>query len=237
VTDVDDTLLGDDDAYRDFQQVAVASPGLRVALNSSRPVASIERTLESLEPAFQPAAVIGAMGTEIRYNGRLLSEWTTRFGDWSRHPIDDVMAQLGFSPHDDEYQTSLKASFVVAGEESQQLAREAIAATGQSAKIVTSGTSDFDVLPPDADKGEATLFIAELLGVPLTRLIVAGDSANDVAMFGVAERGIVVGNAREELRRAVNPECAYLATESRARGLLEGLKHYGVPIRTESVIQ
>lgn len=237
VTDVDDTLLGDDKAYRDFEQVVSSSGELIIVLNSSRPVASVQQTLASLVPPFRPAAIIGAMGTEISHGGRFVSDWTQRFGDWSREPIDEIMSELGFPPHDPEFQTPLKASFAVEGGDARRKARVAISESGYPVKIVASGTSDFDILPPNADKGDATLFAAELLGVPRNRLIVAGDSANDEAMFNVAERGIVVGNARDELRRVVDPKHAYLAARERAHGLLEGLSYYEVPIRTEGVIQ
>ena len=237
VTDVDDTLIGDDEAYREFERALTACPAAKVALNSSRPVASVQNTLASLEPPLAPVAIIGAMGTEILHRGRFVSEWTDRFGDWSRRPIDQVMSALGFQPHDAEYQTRFKASYVVPGGESEKKARKAISSLAQTVRIVTSGASDFDVLPPNADKGEATLFLTAMLGASPTRLIVAGDSANDLAMFDKSERGIVVGNARDELRRAVNPNGVYFASEARAHGLLEGLRHYGVPIQTEGVIR
>ena len=53
-------------------------------------------------------------------------------------------------------------------------------------------------------------------------------------MFEHAERGIVVGNARAELRDRVNPQAAYLARAHYAAGILEGLRHWGlVPDRSE----
>jgi sucrose-phosphate synthase len=68
--------------------------------------------------------------------------------------------------------------------------------------------------------------VAECLGVAPERVIVAGDSANDLVMFEAAERGIVVGNAREELRSRIDPSRAYVARASYAAGMLEALAHW-----------
>ena len=234
VTDVDDTLLGDDEAYESFVRVVEASPSLRVVLNSSRPVASVRRTLDSLSAPIKPDAIIGAMGTQVWHDGALQQAWTTRFEPWSREPVDQVMSKLGFKPHDDEFQTPLKASFAVPGPEAQRAAADALHATGQPMKIVASGKSDFDVLPPSADKGDATLFACELLHIATDRLIVAGDSGNDIAMFKVARKGIVVGNARDELREAVDASTVFFARRAQAGGLLEGLIHFEVPVTLDA---
>ena len=45
------------------------------------------------------------------------------------------------------------------------------------------------------------------------RLLVAGDSGNDLAMFEICPRGILVGNARDELRSAVRPDWARACRE------------------------
>ena len=86
-----------------------------------------------------------------------------------------------------------------------------------------------DILPLGGGKDHATLFLAEHLDVdPKTRLIVAGDSANDLAMFRVASRCVAVGNARAELINAMSAATSYHANAHYAAGVLEGLEHYGV---------
>jgi sucrose-6-phosphatase len=170
--------------------------------------------------------------------GRELPQWTERFEGWDRGVVDRLMADLGFEPHPPELQTPFKASFRVP-QPQWTAARAAIAQTGLPAQVITSGSSDFDVLPPAAGKGSATLFLTEHLGVPIERLIVAGDSGNDAAMFRISPRGIVVGNARPELCGAVDRSRVYFARGARAAGLLEGLVHYravggGAPRTTEN---
>jgi sucrose-phosphate synthase len=57
--------------------------------------------------------------------------------------------------------------------------------------------------------------------------VVAGDSGNDVEMFVAPFRGIVVGNADEDLKRLSGPHI-YKAEKAHAAGLLEGLRYWGV---------
>ena len=68
-------------------------------------------------------------------------------------------------------------------------------------QLIASGEDDLDILPPGAGKGQATLHLAGVLGFDRAQLIVAGDSANDLAMFQVAPRAIAVGNGSQGIAR------------------------------------
>ncbi len=233
VSDIDDTLLGDDQAFRDFVTAVAAAPALLVVLNSSRPAGSVQSTLRTLPLPFEPHGLITAMGTEIVLGGIPAPGWKDRFTNWNRSLIDAVMTGLGTEPHAAEYQTPYKASFAVPPDR-QAEARERLTATGLDLRIIASGASDFDILPARAGKGEATLHAATCLGIdPAQHLVVAGDSGNDLAMFDACPRGVVVGNARDELRNAVDPARAYHARATHAAGILEGLRHWGA-LPTES---
>lgn len=231
ISDVDDTLTGDNNALKNWtNHVATRTPRLTVALNSSRPADSIDATLRAVFPAgFKPHAIITAMGTQIRINGNWLDTWTDRFADWPREKIAQTVTALGHRPHADEYQTPHKASFAVPAGPAQAEVTAALNARNLPCRIIASGSDDLDILPPGGGKDHATLFLANHLGVdPTHRLIVAGDSANDLAMFRVATRAIAVGNARTELLSAMPPNTSYHATAHHAAGVLEGLEHYRV---------
>lgn len=231
ISDVDDTLTGDDDALADFVPiVSERSPRLRVALNSSRPADSVDATLAGVFPAgFKPDAVITAMGTQIRINGRQVEAWRQRFDGWPRGKIVEAVTGLGHRAHDAEFQTPHKASFAVPRGEAQDEVAAALKQQGLPCRIIASGADDLDILPPGGGKDHATRFLAEYLGVePANHLVVAGDSANDLAMFRVASRAIAVGNARRELLDAMPPDTSYHAAAKHAAGVLEGLEHYGV---------
>ncbi len=227
VSDIDDTLTGDDAAMtRLGEAIGRAGAGLRFAVNSSRPAASVAGTLKTVfPPSLRPDAVITALGTEIALDGAPLASWQDRFAGWPHAQIRAALAALGHRPHPEVYQTPRKVSFAVPPE-AQDKAREALAP--YDCHIIASGEDDFDVIPASAGKGAATLHLAEALGVAPDRIVVAGDSGNDLAMFEVTGLGIAVGNARGELLQALQPGRHIQAKARHAAGVLEGLRHYGV---------
>lgn len=231
VSDLDNTLDGDSDAWAELTTELAESPDIYVVLNSSRPWKSVIGTMMGNYPQLSIKGAICGMGTKIIVDGRALSQWSLRFSGWDRSIVDRTMKRLGFAPHPQQLQTAYKASFTVPRGSSQALARNALASVEQDCQIIASGESDFDVLPPRAGKGAATLFLADYLGIPLDRTIVAGDSANDHAMFDVAQKGIIVGNARAELRHAVDPAKVYFAQGACAAGVREGLRFWGAPLK------
>lgn len=223
VTDVDDTLVGDPGSLREFSEV---SESIRLVLNSSRPRESLLATVRELPPSLRIDGIISALGTEIELDGRPCPGWIDRFESWDRSGIDALMRQAGCRAHSPEMQTAYKASFAVPRSLWAKL-KKTIDREVPGSRVITSGVSDFDVIPAAAGKGAATLEVARRLGVPGNRVVVAGDSGNDLSMFEVADRAIAVGNARCELIAGADPARTYFARAPRAAGLLEGLLHWG----------
>lgn len=229
VSDIDETLTGDAAALEALAAAVAASRDrLWVAVNSSRPSRSVAETLSREFPAaLVPDAVITALGTEIALNGEALASWDARFAGWPAGRVHEILSGFGHRPHAPQYQTALKVSYAVPPG-GQAAVREALSAAGIACRIIASGSDDFDVIPQGAGKGEATLHLAAELGLAPGRLVVSGDSGNDLAMFEVAERRIAVGNARAELVNALEPGTFYHADAFYAGGVLEGLIHFGV---------
>jgi sucrose-phosphate synthase len=191
-----------------------------VVVNSSRPVKSVAASFVPIK-GFSPQGFIGALGTEVDVAGRRALGWGSRFGHWDRQLIHDTLAGLGFKPHIDEYQGSHKVSFTVPPEQWAE-ARRAASATRLAIRIIESVPANFDVLPRAAGKAAAARYAARRLGVPLHRVVTAGDSANDWDLLRVGF-GVAVGNARFELLRRLQDIPVYLARHQRALGVLEGL--------------
>ena len=223
VTDVDDTLTGDWPSLLEFSKVG--SP-LLLVLNSSRPHRSVCGTLETLPADLRIDGLVTALGTEIEIAGTPCAEWAERFAEWDRAAVDALLESVGFSPHPAGMQTPCKASYAVPRNRWDEM-RARIFEHVPDTQVITSGESDFDVIPRAAGKGAATLHVAAALGIDRDRLIVAGDSGNDLSLFAVADRAIAVGNARPELIEAADPAHTYFARAHSAAGLLEGLRHWG----------
>jgi len=234
VTDVDDTLIGDDASLRQLLDT-LPGAGILLALNSSRPRESVARTIEEAWPsgAAPPDAVITGLGTEIDYATSGHDDaWQHRFDGWPHDEVDRVVGGLGFVRHAEEFQTRFKASYAVPSAAASDV-EAALDAAGIARRTISSGDSDFDVIPAGAGKAEAMFRVADCLEIPRDRVIVAGDSGNDLVMFEQASRGVVVGNARRELRERVDRDRAYLATAEYAAGILEALQEWGlVPERS-----
>ena len=85
-----------------------------------------------------------------------------------------------------------------------------------------------DVLPAGVNKGSTLLAVLELLELAPDRVVTAGDSLNDLAMFETGLAGVMVGNAEPALRAALpRLDRTYLADGHGCAGIIEGLHHFG----------
>ncbi|HEY3395910.1 MAG TPA: HAD family hydrolase [Lacipirellulaceae bacterium] len=230
VCDLDGTLLGDDLALDEFAAwYAQARDHFRLAYSSGRFVESVRNSID-YSGLPEPDAVIGGVGTEI-YDfslGRQASMWPPSMLGWNPHIIRDICeSSCGLETQPEHLLSYHKVSFYGADlDESfiEHLAQQ-MAEADQHVTIVYSSNRDLDILPADTHKGAAAAFLARRWNVDGKRVIVAGDSGNDASMFRVGYRGIVVGNARPELRALTAPHI-YHATAPFAAGVLEGLDYW-----------
>ncbi|GAB4516564.1 MAG: hypothetical protein Tsb0019_16050 [Roseibium sp.] len=233
VSDIDDTLTGNrEDLARLWQRLKLASGRVRLALNSSRPAASVDRTLAEYFPEdFAADAIITGLGTEIRLGRSPLESWRRQFVAWPDKDVRKLVEDMGHTAHDDIFQTEGKASFAVPGPDAARRVLDRLRHEGIVFKSIFSGTSDLDILAPEAGKDAAMRHLAQHMGFPLERTVAAGDSGNDLALFEAAGRAIAVGNAREELLAAMPRWKTYHATGHHAAGVLEGLIELGLLAR------
>jgi sucrose-6F-phosphate phosphohydrolase len=230
VSDVDDTLLGDDVTLATLMTALQAARHVLVAYNSSRPCASLRRSMAANPLLKQPDYLIGALGTEIEvgHSGLPMTEYTAFLGaGWQRDGVIAVAQQLPLTPHPAEYQTPLKASFDVPNAETAALVRQRLNEAGLAAKVIFSGSKNLDIIPASAGKGGVIDYLHRSLNIAAKQVAVAGDSGNDTEMFIAPYCGIVVGNADNDLRR-LNGAHIYKANNLYAAGVLEGLRYWGV---------
>lgn len=232
VSDLDDTLLGDDAALRRFAAwYDEMRPNFRLAYSSGRFRDSIRESIAATDLP-EPDAVICGVGTEI-YLGdadeALLPGWPQVSGKtWNADSIHAVCRQfVELEPQPAQFQSRYKLSFYAYDLDEAYLARlrQALDAAGQKASVVYSSSRDLDVLPARTHKGAAAGHLADHWQVDRRRVIVAGDSGNDATMFHEGFRGIIVGNAKPELRALSGPHI-YHAADCYAAGVLEGLDHW-----------
>ena len=231
VSDVDDTLLGDDAALAQLAAVLRAvSDKLIIVYNSSRPCVSLRDTLATVPHLPTPHYLIGALGTEIQEgeSGKNLTDYTRYLSQgWQRNQITAIMDNMGLTAHASEYQTPLKVSYDVPDAATYTQILQRLSAAGLQAKVIYSGDKNLDIIPQAAGKGAVINYLQQWLNIYPERVVVAGDSGNDVDMFSSPYRGIVVGNADPELKQ-LQGEYIYHARAAYAAGVLEGLRFWKV---------
>ena len=231
ISDLDDTLLGDDRALAEFAAWhAAMRPMFRLAYSSGRFLASIRQSIAETDLP-EPDAIICGVGTEIYLENidSPLAEWPqVAAPQWDVAQIRSVCAEyVELEPQPDQFQSRYKASYYGYDLDEACLARlrQSLEAAGQRASLIYSSYRDLDVLPPRTHKGAAARFLADRWGMDRRNVIVAGDSGNDATMFHEGFRGIIVGNAKPELHAISGPRI-YHAAASFAAGVVEGLEHW-----------
>lgn len=231
VCDLDGTLLGRTDAtkrFRDWWNSRVFSR--RLVYASGRRYDSVADSIEQFELP-KPDAVVADVGSDVRIfpSGIPLLEWSSRW--WSTWEIDGVRAALDgqpeLEPQPTDCQTPFKRSYFVRNPHPDWLSRTKfrLRESRLRAELIYSSNRDLDVLPAGVNKGSAAEFLAQKWKVPPTRVLVAGDSGNDLSMFVHGFRGIVVENAQTELRDIVGPN-VYRSANGYADGVIEGLMYW-----------
>jgi len=231
VSDVDDTLLGDNSALRTFAQaLQVEKRRIIFILNSSRPCASLHQSIQQNPLIPQPDYLIGALGTEIEIakSGQLIKDYAaTIMSEWDRDQVEGLMKELKLQAHADEFQTPFKASYRIDGKEHYQIVLKQLEQHNLKVKVIFSGGTNLDIIPQLAGKGTAIRYMQTLLGISDNQVVAAGDSANDLDMFYPPNKAIIVANAEAALR-SLQGEHIYHARSEHAAGLLEGLYYWGV---------
>ena len=231
IADVDDTILGDDNALREFASWASNHTHLlMIAYNSGRFIDSIMRSVHTTDMP-TPRAVVGGIGTEIQLwpEGRGFEAWmTSRARGWNRERIRTALSKVPrLREQPQETQSPFKVSYFLPEASPDELEdlRVELASRDIEADYVYSMDLDLDWLPKGINKGSAARHLAEHLGFDEDHVIVAGNSGNDVHLFQEGYRGVVVGNAEPELR-TVSRSRNYFAQSGYAAGVLEGLQHW-----------
>jgi len=240
VTDLDNTLVGDDQALAELNRRLSQhrqEHGTAIVYATGRSK-TLYQQLKAEKHLLEPDALLAAVGTEIYFNSSDIPDpiWSKQIAPkWDRDLVVAATAHFAdLIPQPDVEQGLFKVSFFLtqtAAVEVLPQLESLLQKQDLETKLIYSTGQDLDILPRRSDKGLAMQFLQKQWGFAAQQTVVCGDSGNDIALFSVGEeRGIIVGNAQLELLRwhkANFAEYHYLAQASCAGGILEGLDHFG----------
>ncbi len=240
VTDLDNTLVGDDQALVELNQMLSQNRekyGSKIVYATGRSLV-LYQELALEKNLLEPDALVVSVGTEIYLdgNGNVDYDWSAQIASgWNRDTVVTIAAKFyELKPQPDTEQRPFKVSFFLEEQASQPVLEKLeseLQKYGLNIKLIYSSGIDLDIVPRQSDKGQAMQFLRQIWKFAAEETVVCGDSGNDIALFAVGnERGILVGNARPELLKwhSENPaDCRYLAQSFCAGGILEGLKYFG----------
>ncbi|MBD2088861.1 sucrose-phosphate phosphatase [Microcoleus sp. FACHB-1515] len=244
VTDLDNTLVGDDRALAELNQHLQQhreAHGTVIVYATGRSLPSFKQ-LQTEQTLLDPDIRVLSVGTRIyRQDDTPDAAWTEYLSHrWDRDRVVATAAHFAdLVPQAASEQAPLKVSFHLKPEPAAYVLPELEAALkeqGLEIQLIYSSNIDLDIVPVRSNKGAAINFLQKELGIAGDRTVVCGDSGNDLSMFQLVKaKGIIVGNAQPELLdwHQANPHdpdglpARYVARSHCAGGILEGLRHFG----------
>jgi len=235
VVDIDDTLLGDDEAaekLRLFLEKKRDNLGFGVA--TGRDIDSAKDVLTA--HGFDNVDVyITSVGSEIYYGSRLRHDrgWQSHLAKkWKPDQIREALSLLPFldlqeSP---EAQRDYKISYFLDKPENADeripLIHKALTDKNLSYTLIYSHGVYVDILPARASKGKAVSYLSGKWQIDRSRIISAGNSGNDRDMLVGRVNGIVVSNYEKELEVLKRNKSVYFARTPYGEGVLEGVEYW-----------
>ena len=232
VCDIDNTLLGDKDALREFLQwQSENSSSTALGIATGRSFHSAQSILAA-ENVPTPDVIISSVGARVHWYDRRDrkfvedEEWSNRVSrNWDAGAVAQIAERLGLRAQAALEQRVGKASYFLDGLDPETV-RNAFRDASVAVEVVASHGRYLDILASGIGKHAAVLHVADRLGMTQGQVVVAGDSGNDRAMLRACPRPIIVGNWSDGLGDDPALSHAYKASATHAAGILEGVQHY-----------
>lgn len=234
-TDLDGTLVGSRTAVYDFNRYMVKYMNCFLLVYITGRVFASAWQLITRENLLFPDVLITDMGTEIYIAPHfgLDPAWEERMcSAWDAADARSLVSSLE-GPQVREMRSRFRLSLSIDKTVYQNTLlrlNKAVDQAGLPVKVVPVAAGAVDLVPACAGKGLALCYVQERCQISKEQTFVCGDSGKDLSMFIKGFKGIVVGNARPELKNALKFKSreVYFSKSYYASGILEGLRKYGV---------
>ena len=232
-TDIDQTLLGDPDALREFcEDIKRERKKVTYGVVTGRSTDSALSVLRK-HGVPRPDVLISDLGTQVRYGADLNVDrhWVVHIDrDWKKIGIRNLLDDLpGLKLQERAMRGPFKISYFYDPElaPTPEEITTLLHQNELNANVIVSFGQYLDIVPARASKGLALRYAALRLDIPLERILVAGGSGADEDMIRGNAMAVVVANRHhEELSELVNLERVYFSGRAHAGGLLDAIDHY-----------
>ncbi len=231
ITDIDNTLVGDDAALEQLMRILKENQDvLGFGVATGRTVDSAIRLFEEYN-LIVPDVIISAVGAEMYYRWESFPDkgWQAHISKkWNRERIRGSLEQVDFLDYQEEKnQRRFKISYNMKPRKDRLAQIHDILVRNKCHyNLIYSHQTYLDILPHRASKGKAIRYLSYKWGIPLNNIMVCGDSGNDEEMLKGNTLGVVVGNHEKELEKLKGKRKIYFSKKNYAEGIMDGLRKY-----------
>jgi sucrose-phosphate synthase len=233
ISDIDNTLMGDDDALDTLLALLEKHrENIGFGIASGRSIRST-KALFKRKGLPLPEVLITSVGSEIYYRSDGFADkgWQSHISKWwRREKIERLLAELDFLElQEPEHQFPHKLSYYMApGRDRIPRVNSVLNQNKCHCTVIYSHDKYLDILPHRASKGKAVRYLSYKWDIPLKNIMVCGDSGNDREMLIGSPMGVVVGNYASELESLKGKRRIYFSPKNYAAGIIDGLGHFGL---------
>ncbi|MGM0898802.1 MAG: HAD-IIB family hydrolase [Bacillota bacterium] len=229
-TDLDGTLVGDRAGLQellDFYEEQPYEVGLIYI--TGRHLASARKLIAD-EGLPIPKALVTDVGTEIYLGADFQKDenWAAQLmKDWAPEQVEAIARKInGLTAQ--KLPVESRRSYHVTDVDAVEQFRRMLEEESVPHKLIFSGGKDLDILPPNSGKGQALRYLLERHSISDAKLLVAGDSGNDLEMLTLGFPSVIVGNAQPELKTHEEHSLIFRANRHCAGGIYEAWNHFHV---------
>lgn len=231
ITDLDNTLTGDEESLRELIEVLKQADNVGFGIATGRQLDDALKMINELGLPM-PDVLSTSVGTELHYGTNLTPDlsWRKQIGyQWKPLEIRAVMEAMdGVFPQDEQQQSEFKVSYEIDTKLAPSIPqiRRRLREAGLRANVVFSLGMYVDIIPVRGGSDHSIRHLLFKWAFAPEQVLIAGDSGNDEGMLKGRTLGVVVGNYSKELERLRGWPRVYFAEGCHARGILEGIQYY-----------
>jgi sucrose-phosphate synthase len=232
VTDIDNTLIGDDNSHLEKLVGLLKRHRNRIGFGvATGRTADSARTILKKYEIPSPDVIICSVGSALFYGkgSKPSPGWASHIASrWNRDKIAHLLEDLDFLEYqEEETQRRFKVSYYMdPGKDRLSTIHNRLLQHRCRYNLIYSHDRYLDILPYRASKGKAIRYLSYKWEIPLKNFLVCGDSGNDEEMLRGEPLAVVVANYSHELKELKGSRNVYFAGRDCAGGIIEGMQHY-----------